>query len=318
MCAIKSLEKFNSLIELVMYFNSEEKCLEYLEQWMWDGEMRCPHCGFDKPYRYKNGVRFKCRSCKVGFTAKIGTIFESSRIPLVKWFSAIYLMAANSKGISVPNMMKHIGIKRYATVWFMMHRIREAMKQEDTKLDGVVSSDEAFVGGKNQNRHKVKRKAYSAGRNFKDKVPVLGLMSDSGKVKTIVLPSISGKEIRQHVIMNVAPGSTLVTDEYSAYDKMKRFYNHQVVRHYLGEYTNKEGYSSNNIEGFWSHLKRMIIGVFHKVSRKYLQRYCDELTFRFNTRDMEPAEKFGLILSRVNSRLSYKKLRQYESVKKAS
>lgn len=312
MC-MKSLETFDSLIELVMYFNTEEKCLKHLEDWLWDGNVRCPHCGFDKPYRYKNGVRFKCRSCKVGFTLKIGTIFEKSTIPLVKWFSAIYLMVNNSKGLSVPNMMKQIGIKRYATVWFMMHRIREAMKQDEAKLDGVVSSDEAFVGGKNQNRHKVKRKAYSTGRNFKDKAPVLGMMSDSGKVKAIVLPSISGKEIRQKVIMNVAPGSTLVTDEYSAYDKMKRFYNHQIVRHYLGEYKNKEGFSSNNIEGFWSHLKRMIIGVFHKVSPKYLQRYCDELIFRFNTREMKCGDRFSLLMSRINNRLTYKKLKQYAS-----
>ena len=316
MCTIKSLEKFDSLIELVMYFKSEEICLQYLEEWMWDGNMRCPHCGFDTPYRYKNGIRFKCKGCKVGFTAKIGTIFEKSPLPLVKWFSAMYLMATNPKGISSTTMGKLIKV-RQATAWFMMHRIRESMKQEDVKLDGVVSSDEAFVGGKNQNRHKVKRKAYSAGRNFKDKVPVLGMMSDTGKVKAMVLPSISGKEIRQRVIMNVAPGSTLVTDEYSAYDKMKRFYNHQVVRHHLGEYKNKEGYSSNNIEGFWSHLKRMIIGVFHKISPKYLQRYCDELIFKFNTRTMKESERFALMISRVNTRLSYKKLQLYDPFKKS-
>lgn len=312
MCTVKSLEKFDSLIELVMYFKSEEICLQHLEQWMWDGNIRCPHCGFDRPYRYKNGVRFKCRSCKVGFTAKIGTIFEKSPLPLVKWFSAMYLMAVNSKGISSTNLGKLIKV-RQATAWFMMHRIRESMKQDDSKLEGVVSSDEAFVGGKNQNRHKVKRKSYSAGRNFKDKVPVLGLMSGEGKVKTIVLPSISGKEIRQQVIMNVSPGSTLVTDEYSAYKRMGKFYDHQIVRHYLGEYKNKNGFSSNNIEGFWSHLKRMIIGVFHKVSPKYIQRYCDEQCFRNNTRGMSGSQLLGIMMSKANSRLSYKKLQQYAS-----
>ncbi len=311
MDAKKTLYNFESLIELVIYFNDEKKCLEYLEEWLWDGNIRCPHCGFDKAYRFKDGVRFKCRNCKTAFTAKIGTIFEKSPIPLVKWFSAMYLMATNSKGMSVPNMMRQIGIKRYATVWFMMHRIREAMKQEPDKLEGTVSSDEAFVGGKNQNRHKAKRKSYSAGRNFKDKVPVLGLMSKEGKVRTIVLPSISGKHIRNNVLMNVKPGSTLITDEYSAYKKIAKHYDHQVVRHAAGEYQNKLGYSSNNIEGFWSHLKRMIIGVFHKVSPKYLQRYCDELTFRFNTRDIKHTERFSYMMSRINSRLTYKKLQQY-------
>lgn len=310
MCAIKSLDKFESLIELVMYFKSEEICLEYLEEGFHGGNVRCPQCGFNDPYRYADGKRFKCKNCKTGFTLKINTIFEKSPISLVKWYSAMYLMGASSKGISSVNLAKLIKV-RQATAWFMMHRIREAMKQDPDKLEGEVSSDEAFVGGKNQNRHKAKRMAYSAGRNFKDKVPVLGLMTKEGKVKTIVLPSIAGKFIRQHVLHNVKPGSTLITDEYKAYKRMGKFYNHKVVLHSAGQYVNKEGYSSNNIEGFWSHLKRMILGVFHKVSPKYLQRYCDELTFRFNTRDIKDHERFSYMMSRINSRLSYKKLQQY-------
>lgn len=312
MCSTKSLDKFDSLLELVGYFKSEEICLEYIEYSLHNGEMKCPHCGFDKPYRYKDGRRFKCRNCKEGFTHKIGTIFEKSTLPLVKWFSAMYLMATNSKSISSVNLAKLIKV-RQATAWFMMQRIRETMKQDDEQLEGVISSDEAFVGGKNKNRAKSKRMAYSAGRNFKDKVPVLGLMTETGKVKTLVMPSIAGKEIRQRVMTNVKHGSTLITDEYSAYKRMGRYYNHQVVRHNLGEYKNKEGYSSNNIEGFWSQLKRMIIGVFHKISPKYLQRYCDELTFRFNNRAIKESDRLQLMISRCKSRLTYKKLLQYES-----
>ncbi len=312
MCAQKPLEKFESLIELVMYFKDEKICLEYLEDSFHGGNIRCPHCGYLDPYRFKDGIRFKCRNCKTAFTAKIGTIFEKSPLPLVKWFSVMYLMAANSKGISSINVAKLVKI-RQATAWFMMHRIREAMKQDDDKLEGVVSSDEAFVGGKNGNRHKAKRKSYSAGRNFKDKVPVLGMMEQGGKVKTIVLPTIKASVIRQNVLHNIKTGSTLVTDEYSAYKKMRRYYNHQVVRHCAGQYINNEGFSSNNIEGFWSHLKRMILGVFHRVTPKYLQRYCDELTFRFNNRDLNPVKRFELMFTKINSRLSYKQLQAYAS-----
>lgn len=313
MCAIKSLDGFDSLIDLIMYFNCERKCLDYLEEWIWGGELRCPHCGFDKPYRYKDGIRFKCRSCKVGFTAKIGTIFEKSRIPLVKWFSAMYLMINNSKGMSVPNMMKQIGIKRYATVWFMMHRIREAMKQDDVKLEGIVSSDEAFVGGKNKNRHKVKRVAYRKGRDQKDKVPVIGLLQKGGLLKTQTMRDTENASIRPIVWNTVKNGSTLVTDEYRAYTTMHRYYKHEKVNHKRGNYCTSSGYSTNNVESVWSILKRMIIGVFHKVSQKYLQRYCDELTFRFNTRTINPGRKFALIMSRTNTRLTYKKLKQYVS-----
>lgn len=313
MCAITPIEKFESLVELVMYFKDEKICLEYLEDSYHQGAIRCPHCGFADPYRFKDGIRFKCKNCTSAFTAKIGTIFEKSPLPLVKWFSVMYLMANNSKGVSSVNVGKLIKV-RQATAWFMMHRIREAMKQDTTKLEGIVSSDEAFVGGKNSNRHKDKRKKYSRGRDFTDKVPVLGMMEKGGKVRTIVIPSIKGAHIRHNVLANVKTGSILITDEYRAYDKMRRYYNHQIVNHKYGNYVNEQGYSSNNIEGFWSHLKRMIIGVFHKVTPKYLQRYCDELTFRFNTRNMKPIQKFELMFSKINSRLTYKKLLQYASI----
>lgn len=311
MSSVKSLDKFDSLLELVAYFRNEDICLQYIEQCLHNGDMRCPQCGLNNPYRFKDGRRFKCRQCKTLFTAKVNTIFEKSPLPLIKWISAMYLMVTNSKSISSVNLAKLIKV-RQATAWFMMQRIRETMKQDEDQLEGVVSSDEAFVGGKNKNRTKAKRIAYSAGRNFKDKVPVLGLMTDQGKVKTLVMPSIARKEIRQRVITHVKHGSTLITDEYSAYKRIGRYFNHQVVRHNLGEYKNKDGYSSNNIEGFWSQLKRMIIGVFHKISPKYLQRYCDELTFRFNNRGIKESERLQLMMSRANSRLTYKKLRQYE------
>ena len=151
--------------------------------------------------------------------------------------------------------------------------------------------------------------AYGTGRNFKDKVPVLGMMEKEGKVKTIVLPSVAGKNIRQGVLTSVKPGSTLVTDEYHAYNKMSRFYQHEVVQHYRGQYTNANGFSSNNIEGFWSHLKRMIIGVYHQVSPKYLQRYCDELTFRFNSRKEKEGVRFAMLMDRLRNKVTYKQLR---------
>ena len=312
MCSMKSLDKFDSLIDLVAYFKTEQICLQYLEQWLWDGNIRCPHCGFDRPYRYKNGVRFKCRSCKVGFTAKIGTIFEKSPIPLLKWFSAMYLMATNSKGISSPNLGKMIGVKRQPTVWFMMHRIREAMKQENVILEGIVSSDEAFVGGKNKNRHKDKRVAYKKGRDQKDKVPVIGIKQKDGPLKTQVMLNTENSSIRPIVLNTVKKGSILVTDEYKAYRTMHRHYQHETVNHKRGNYCTPTGFSTNNVENVWSQLKRTLIGIFHKVSQRYLQRYCDELTFRFNTRTMADNDRFAFLMSRVNSRLTYKKLKRYD------
>ena len=129
-----------------------------------------------------------------------------------------------------------------------------------------------------------------------------------GKAKTVALPSISHKAIRKEVLTTVIPGSTLITDEYGAYHKMNRYYDHQVNNHSKGIYITKDGYSSNNIEGFWRLLKDMIRGAYKKISPKHLQKYLDELTFRFNTRNMSDAERFCLMLSKSNCRLTYKQL----------
>lgn len=308
MCSkIKSPEQLKSLLEVSSYFNSEKRCLEYLEQWLWEGKMKCPGCKVDNFYRYSNGVRLKCKVCSRYFTAKIGTIFEGSKLPMVKWFMAIYLIANNKKGIASTQLATSIGVTQ-KTSWFMLHRIRKSLDQSDVKLQGIVSSDEAVVGGKNKNRHSEKKLAYSYGRNFKDKVPVLGMMEKDGLVKTVVLPSMRHSLIKYEVLNTVKRGSILVTDEYGAYKSMKKYYQHCINNHLKRMYVSKEGYSSNNIEGFWSHLKRMIIGVYHGVSRKHLQKYCDELTFRFNTRSLNTGERFKLLISKINTPIKYKQL----------
>ena len=270
MCSkLKSPDQLNSLLEVATYFKDEKVCLKYLEEWIWGGDIRCRQCGFDKPYRYADGKRFRCKMCGTGFTAKVGTIFEGSKLPLQKWFMAMFLISGNKKGVASTQLAVHIGVTQ-KTAWFMAHKIRRALKQGSVKLEGVVSSDEAMVGGKNGNRHKDKKYMHGYGRNFKDKTPVLGMMEKDGIVKTVVLEAMRHSLIKYHVLNSVKRGSTLVTDEYGAYRSMKKYYHHCVNNHQKKIYVSKEGHSSNNIEGFWSHLKRMIIGVYHFVSKKHL------------------------------------------------
>lgn len=308
MCeAIKSPSDFNSLIDLITYFKDEDICRVYLEQWLHKDGIKCPYCGFDKIWRYKGGQRLRCKTCKGDFTLTVGTVFEHKRIPLVKWFAAIYLVSTNKKGMSAPALAKHIGVTR-KTSYFLLQKVRSILKQDEVELEGIVSSDETFVGGKNKNRHKDKRQQYKAGRIYKDKVPVIGMMEKGGNVKTIVLTDVTGDSIKQAVYSTVRSTSTLVTDEYHAYHSMGKYYNHEVVDHSVKQYVNERGYSTNNIESFWSHLKRMIIGVYHKISEKHLQKYCDELTFRFNTRHMSDGERFALVISKTNMRITQKQL----------
>lgn len=309
MCQIKSPDDFSNLIDFSAYFKDEKTCLAYIEQWRWKGTIRCSDCGSNKIYRFKGGVRFKCGDCKEYFSTTSGTIFASSKLPLVKWLMAMFIMSSHKRGISSCQLARDLGITQ-KSAWLMLHKIRGGLSQEGVKLEGIVSSDEAFVGGKNKNRSVKKKMTYSAGRNFKDKVPVLGMIEKGGIAKTIVLPVISHREIRMGVFTTVIPGSTLVTDEYGAYqnNSLKRMYNHKSVNHNKGQYSTVDGYSTNNIEGFWAHFKNMIRGVYYCISRKHLQKYCDEQTFRFNTRTQKSGVRFALLMEKLNFRLTYKQL----------
>lgn len=304
---IKSPADFSNLAELLLYFKDEKTCLNFIEQWRWKGDIRCADCGHNKIYRFAKRNRFKCANCKQYFSITSGTIFDNTKLPLVKWMMAIYFVGNHKRGISSCQLASDLGITQ-KSAWHILHKLRSGLSQANVKLEGAVSSDEAFVGGKNSNRHKAKRLAYSAGRNFKDKAPVLGMMEKDGKVKTMVLESVAGKHIRQGVLTSVKPGSTLITDEYHAYNRMNRYYMHEVVQHWKGQYVNQSGFSSNNIEGFWSHLKRMIIGVYYQVSHKHLQKYCDELTFRFNMRKESEIGRFTALLDNLKIKITYKQL----------
>lgn len=307
MCQMKQIDEFKSLPELIMYFSTEAVCLKYLEQWVHKGNIRCQYCGTDKVYRFKDGKRFRCSSCLEYFTAKVGTIFESSKLPLVKWYTAIYLLSAHKKGVSSHQLARDLHVTQ-KTGWFMLHRIRKAMEQDSIMMDGIVEADETFIGGKNKNRHKNKKFKNAQGRSFQDKVAVMGLLQREGKVKTVVIGNTQGENIRRVVFGNVQTGSTLISDEWWAYRNMKEYYHHEVVDHARGQYVNGNGATTNSMEGFWAHLKRSLGGIYHRVSPKHLQKYIDEITFRWNTRKMNEGQRLSLLMSKVNCRLKYKQL----------
>lgn len=303
----KSPFEFNNQIDLITYFKDEKTCLKYIEEWLWEGNIRCLYCGHYTVYRYSNGVRFKCKNCKEYFSAKVGTIFESSKLPLVKWFLAMYLIGSYKKGISSCQLARELGVTQ-KTAWIMAHKIRNAMRKVDAeKLEGVIEVDETFVGGKNKNRHKDKKVKYTEGRTFQDKTPVVGMMQRGGELRCTVTSDTKIVSIRPVILDNIKEGSTLYTDEWAAYKTLPLSYKQAAVDHSKGMYRNGD-VCTNAIESFWSHLKRMIIGVYHKVSRKHLQRYVDEITFRFNSRHMKQGERLRLMFTQIRCPLNYKKL----------
>lgn len=163
--------EFKTIIEVVTRFPTERSCHEYLASRRWaDGVMICPHgdCGHEHAYVYKDGIRYKCKKCKLIYTAKTGTFMEASKLPTIKWFVSLYLVM-HKKGISSIQLSKDVGVQQ-RTAWFILHRLRAALGNTiDVELDGVVQLDETFVGGKNKNRHADKKVKNSQGRSFKDK-----------------------------------------------------------------------------------------------------------------------------------------------------
>lgn len=310
--------EFNSLLSLQEHFCNELVCAQYLEQERWDGNPTCPHCGSEHHYRTKTRFTnpelkdyqdFFCKACRKKYTVLTGTIYESSKVSLKKWFMAMYLLETHKKGISSMQLARDIDVTQ-KTAWFMLHRIREMLQDKAPEvLEGTVMADETFVGGKNRFRHKDKKVNYKVEREFKDKTPVLGFMRDDGFVRLIVIKDVKRDTIVPLVLEHVEPGSTLVTDDWRSYRLLDKDYHHEVVKHGSGQYMNEFGFTTNKLEGFWTLVKRSIMGIYHYVSRRHLQRYCHEFAFRYNYKDLSIFDRFRLAIKQCNDvRLLYKVL----------
>ena len=251
------------------------------------------------------GLR-KCKDCKERFTVKVGTMFHGSPIPLRKWFIAIYIFSSHKKGISSLQLHRDLGVTQ-KTAWFMLNRIRDTFGYSSSeKLTGTTQADETFIGGKNKNRHANKKVKESQGRSVKDKTPVFGMVN-SGKVSTRVVPDTKAKTLKPIIQEIVKQKSIIVTDEWKAYTGLSKDYQHEVLKHNEGQYKNNE-FHTNSVEGFWSLLKRGVYGIYHSASSKHLNKYCNEFSYRYNTRSHTDGDRFNLSLQNAGKRLTYKKL----------
>lgn len=297
---------FKSLFDLLQAFPTEESCIDHLQKIRWANGVVSPFDPTSKVYNYGNG-KYRCKNTGKNFNVKTGTIFCGSKVPLRKWFVAMWLESSHKKGISSVQLSKDISVTQ-KTAWLMLQRIRECFFCENqSKLDGDVELDETFVGGKNKNRHRNKKVKNSQGRSFKDKTPVLGMLQRGGNVVCRVVRSTSKKHLTAPILKTVKRTSTLYTDEWCGYDTVGKVYTRNIVDHGHGQYVNGDAYT-NNIEGFWGIVKRSIIGIYHKTSRKHLHRYMNEYVFRYNTRKISEVERFNLLLCNLEYRITYKQL----------
>jgi len=290
------MKTYQSILQLTEHFKNEAVCRKHLEQLRWDGKPVCPECENKKVYVIDKGRRYKCANnqCYKRFSAKYGTIFENSPIPLRTWFIAIYLFTSDKKGYSSYQFDEYLDVTQ-DTAWFMAHRIREILRDEEPGLmTGEIEVDEAYFGGKETNRPLSKR--LKDGRSSKDKTTVFGMVQRGGKVSVKSVKNSRSNTLQPLIRKNVEIGSTVYSDEHVGYIGLENDFNRGAVKHWKQEYV-RGSIHTNTIEGYWSQMKRGIDGTYHHVSPKHLDRYGDEFSFRYNTRDFTIEERFNLAIS---------------------
>ena len=273
-----------SLREFYRKIPDEAAAIAFVEERRWAGHPICPHCDGDNVYRVASGkpMSHRCRDCGY-FSVRIGTIMEDTNLPIITWLEAIHIIHTDRKGVSSIQMGKMLGVTQ-RTAWFLNHRIREAMKQEDMMVAGVVQVDETLIGGLERNRHAwQKEQDRKAGRTHWDrKYTVIAMRQDNGAVVAYPVETGNFAQFFRAVLNNVAPGSMVYTDGSSAYQGLPQFgYGHEWVNHAVGQYVDGE-VTVNGVESFWALLKRGYKGTFHYISWEHLHRYCNEFAYRLN------------------------------------
>ena len=296
-------------------FQSEEAAFAYVEARLWPDGPTCPFCGATDEHIGKLegettriGLR-KCYACKKPFTVRIGTIFESSHLPLRLWLQVIYLMCSSKKGISTRQIQRMLQCSM-KTAWFLTHRIREAMKDGQLgPLGGegkFIEADTTYIGGREKNKHVGKRR-YAPG-GFGKQI-VHSLVERGGRVRSHHIPNVSGATLRPILRAHADFRSALMTDTAGGYLHIGReFARHEMVDHGADEYVRGDAHS-NTAENYFSILKRGVYGVFHHVSEAHLHRYLAEFDFRYSNRqalgcdDLERADR--ILGGIVGKRLTY-------------
>ncbi len=307
----KTEPKELTLIQLFERFPTDDLARKQpRKKFCWKNGIVCPHCSCNDQNKFSDiaanpekkvraGLRY-CSSCKKQFTCTVGTIFEDSHIPLRKWVIAWYLLCTSKKGVSSLQVQRMLDLGSYRTAWMMMHKIRFALKDPvfADKLSGIVEVDETYIGGK----------ARGLGHAYKgNKSAVVSLVERGGRARSVVVPTVTGKNLKAILNEHVEKDTRIMTDTFQVYLKAtKGFKSHETVNHHIKEYARGD-VTTNSAEGYFSLLKRGVVGTFHHVSKKHLPLYLAEFDARYSARKVTDGQRTFDSLSKMEGkRLKYR------------
>jgi transposase-like protein len=298
-----------TLLEAIRYFADQDICFDFVKRMRWgNGPATCPRCAHQETSFLTTRRIWKCKGCKRQFSLKVGTIFEDSPLGFDVWLPAIWLIANSKNGISSHEMGRALGITQ-KTAWFVLHRVRLAMKSGTfQRLSGTVEADETYVGGASKNMHaRVRRQKIKAHGGGWDKVIVAGQLERGGTIHVQVITDTGKPAMHRNILANVESGAALYTDKHSSYGGLDAYYAHKTVDH-ATEYVSGDVHI-NSLEGFWSLFKRSLHGTYISVSAGHMSRYLDERIFAYTYRDSSDLGRLKTALSGTpGRRITYKEL----------
>jgi len=303
----KQVRSAVDLMAIVSKYNTDDECRAYLTELRWPKGVQCPQCQSKKISRIQKRNQYDCDSCRYQFSVLSGTQFHDTHLPLTKWFWATYLICESRKGISA-NQLKRMLRVSYETAWYLSHRIRDAMKGEETraKLSGTIEVDETFIGGHQRGSQ------FKPGNPLCKKEVVIGIRQRGGELRFFHAADVKSGTLAKYIKENVSEDvDVIMTDEFQGYPKALHdagvLAEHKTVKHKDGIYVDGDIYT-NTVESAFSLLKRGIVGTWHRVSAKHLQAYLNEMCFRFDNRKNPYLFRDTLLRLLKAEHLEYKEL----------